>query len=90
MAGDTNSKGSVALYEAIAVLGQINILIPIGFALGKSLVELVQTAIHKGNVPQATLEEAQSAVDRFSGASQEVSDIAQNFLDNNPAEDGGE
>ena len=75
------------LDEAIAVLGQLNALIPIGFLLGKSLVDLVQGAIAKGNVPQATKEEALAAIASFQTASADVRQTAEEWLDAHPPTD---
>lgn len=87
MNGETKAGAGIAsLDQAIAILGQINILIPIGYTLGKSLAEFIRNALNHPNVPQATKEEALAACEAFSAASANVRQTAETWLDTHPAE----
>lgn len=75
-------QGLKELDQAIAVLGQLNILIPVGYALGKSIVSLVKGGL--GGADPATIAQAQAAVAGFEAASADVRQTAEAWLETHP------
>lgn len=80
--GAGSGPGMKELDQAIAVLGQINILIPVAYGLGKTLASLVKEAVTSGD--PKTVEEARAAVAKFDAISAEVRQTAETWLDTHP------
>ena len=76
--------GVPELDRAIAVLGQINILIPIVYGLGKTIAGLVSH--HAASTDPATVEKAHAAIAGFAAASAAVTATGQEWLATHPAE----
>jgi hypothetical protein len=79
--GSGSGQGMKELDTAIAVLGQINVLIPIGIALGRTLVDLIQNRASSGGV---TVEEAKAAIAGFRQVSTQVRQSTEEWLDTHP------
>ena len=74
-----DQKGIPALDQAIAALGQINIMIPIALAAGSAIANVVRN--FRDESPAAA-----EAIAEFEARAREISATAQSWLNEHPAE----